>query len=229
MKKHLLKYVVDLFVIVFGISISFLIEKRNANNYKEELKNQSLQRIVANIEVDLEDLDFNYNVNKSASKAINWLVENNHNLLNISKDSVGFYLSNAVSNNTVFVDNQEEYRTLQNSGLIELIENEKVVSNLQKKYIRHEWYKKIEDIIMSEGITLSNFLYENTILRSEKKDDYGFPHDRVSLMKSTIPNEVLERLKNKKLFHDYYLNSITTRIKNDNQLIEYIKTEVITQ
>ena len=229
MKKHLLKYALDFLVIVFGISISFLIEKRNANNYKEELKNQSLQRIVTNINVDLEDLDFNYNVNKSASKAINWLVENNHNLLNISNDSVGFYLSNAVLNNTVFVDNQEEYRALQNSGLIELIENEKVVSYLQKKYIYHEFYKKIEDGIMSEGIVLSNFLYQNTILRSEKKDDYGYYYDRVSLMKSTIPNEVLERLKNKKAFHDMYLNAITARIKNDNQLIEYLKTEAITQ
>jgi hypothetical protein len=212
-----------------GISISFLMEKRNANKYKEELKNQSLQRIIKNTEVDLNDFDFNYNVNKSASKAINWLVENNDNLLNISNDSVGFYLNNAVLLNTIFVDNQEEYRALQNSGLIELIENEKVVTYLQNKYIYHEFYKKIEAEIMTEGRALSDFLYENTVLKDEKRDDYGYYYNRVSKLKNTIPNEVLERLKNKKGLHDYYVNAIKNRIINDSLLIDYLNTEAITQ
>ena len=45
MKKYLLKYSLEFLVIVMGISISFLIEKRNAKDYQEELKNQSLKRI----------------------------------------------------------------------------------------------------------------------------------------------------------------------------------------
>lgn len=229
MKKYLLKYSIEFLVIVMGISISFLMEKRNANKYKEELKNQSLQRIIKNTEVDLNDFDFNYNVNKSASKAINWLVENNDNLLNISNDSVGFYLNNAVLLNTIFVDNQEEYRALQNSGLIELIENEKVVTYLQNKYIYHEFYKKIEAEIMTEGRALSDFLYENTVLKDEKRDDYGYYYNRVSKLKNTIPNEVLERLKNKKGLHDYYVNAIKNRIINDSLLINYLNTEAITQ
>jgi len=229
MKKYLLKYSIEFLVIVMGISISFLMEKRNANKYKEELKNQSLQRIIKNTEVDLNDFDFNYNVNKSASKAINWLVENNDNLLNISNDSVGFYLNNAVLLNTIFVDNQEEYRALQNSGLIELIENEKVVTYLQNKYIYHEFYKKIEAEIMTEGRALSDFLYENTVLKDEKRDDYGYYYNRVSKLKNTIPNEVLERLKNKKGLHDYYVNAIKNRIINDSLLIDFLNTEAITQ
>ena len=229
MKKYLFKYSIEFLVIVMGISISFLMEKRNANKYKEELKNQSLQRIIKNTEVDLNDFDFNYNVNKSASKAINWLVENNDNLLNISNDSVGFYLNNAVLLNTIFVDNQEEYRALQNSGLIELIENEKVVTYLQNKYIYHEFYKKIEAEIMTEGRALSDFLYENTVLKDEKRDDYGYYYNRVSKLKNTIPNEVLERLKNKKGLHDYYVNAIKNRIINDSLLIDFLNTEAITQ
>ena len=73
------------------------------------------------------------------------------NYSNISKDSIGIYLNNAILLNTVFVDNQEEYRALQNSGLIELIENEKAVTALQNKYIYHEFYKKIEDVIIKEA------------------------------------------------------------------------------
>ena len=143
MKKYLLKYSLEFLVIVMGISISFFIEKRNAKDYQEELKNQSLKRIIKNIEVDIIDLKYNIKVNTIAANATNWLVKNNTNYSNISKDSVGIYLNNAILLNTIFVDNQEEYRALQNSGLIELIENEKAVTALQNKYIYHEFYKKI--------------------------------------------------------------------------------------
>ena len=135
MKKYLLKYSLEFLVIVMGISISFFIEKRNAKDYQEELKNQSLKRIIKNIEVDIKDLKFNFNVQTIASNATDWLVKNNTNYSNISQDSIGIYLNNAILLNTIFVDNQEEYRALQNSGLIELIENEKAVTALQNKYI----------------------------------------------------------------------------------------------
>jgi len=82
---------------------------------------------------------------------------------------------------------------------------------------------------MTEGRALSDFLYENTVLKDEKRDDYGYYYNRVSKLKNTIPNEVLERLKNKKGLHDYYVNAIKNRIINDSLLIDYLNTEAITQ
>lgn len=225
MKKYLLKYSLEFLVIVMGISISFLIEKRNAKDYQEELKNQSLKRIIKNIEVDIIDLKYNINVNTIASNATDWLVKNNDNYSNISKDSIGIYLNNAILSNTVFVDNQEEYRALQNSGLIELIENEKAVTALQNKYIYHEFYKKIEDVILKEAFFLSDFIYENTLLKSQILNENGLIYDRVYLMKNKIPHKVLERLKTKGFYHSFYADKIKSRIRNDSLLIEYLKTE----
>ena len=225
MKKYLLKYSLEFLVIVMGISISFFIEKRNAKDYQEELKNQSLKRIIKNIEVDIIDLKYNVNVNTIASNATDWLVKNNDNYSNISKDSIGIYLNNAILSNTVFVDNQEEYRALQNSGLIELIENEKAVTALQNKYIYHGFYKKIEDVILKEAFFLSDFIYENTLLKSQILNENGFIYDRVYLMKNKIPHKVLERLKTKGFFHSFYADRIKSRIRNDSLLIEYLKTE----
>jgi len=225
MKKYLLKYSLEFLVIVMGISISFFIEKRNAKDYQEELKNQSLKRIIKNIEVDIIDLKYNIKVNTIAANATNWLVKNNTNYSNISKDSIGIYLNNAILLNTVFVDNQEEYRALQNSGLIELIENEKAVTALQNKYIYHGFYKKIEDIIIKEASLLSDFLYENTLLKSQNINEYGYNYDRVYLAKNKIPHKVLERLKVKTGYHSYYADRIKNRIKYDSLLIEYLKTE----
>ena len=225
MKKYLLKYSLEFLVIVMGISISFLIEKRNAKDYQEELKNQSLKRIIKNIEVDIIDLKYNINVNTIASNATDWLVKNNDNYSNISKDSIGIYLNNAILSNTAFVDNQEEYRALQNSGLIELIENEKAVTALQNKYIYHEFYKKIEDVILKEAFFLSDFIYENTLLKSQILNENGLIYDRVYLRKNKIPHKVLERLKTKGFYHSFYADKIKSRITNDSLLIEYLKTE----
>jgi phosphopantetheine adenylyltransferase len=225
MKKYLLKYSLEFLVIVMGISISFFIEKRNAKDYQEELKNQSLKRIIKNIEVDIIDLKYNIKVNTIAANATNWLVKNNTNYSNISKDSIGIYLNNAILLNTVFVDNQEEYRALQNSGLIELIENEKAVTALQNKYIYHGFYKKLEDVIIKEASFLSDFIYETTLLKSQNINEYGFIYDRVYLMKNKIPHKVLERLKMKGYYHFFYADRIKSRIRNDSLLIEYLKTE----
>ena len=224
MKKYFFRYSLEFLVIVMGITISFLIEKENANDYKEELKNQSLKMIIKNIEVDLIDLKFNYEVQTIASNAVDWLIKNN-NHSNISKDSIGIYLSNAILMNTIFVDNQEEYRALQNSGLIELIENEKAVTALQNKYIYHDFYKKLEEVIIKEATFLSDFMYENTLLKSQNKNEYGYTYDRVYLTKNKIPHKVIERLKQKASFHSYYADLIKYRIKNDSLLIEYLKTE----
>ena len=60
---------------IFGISLSFYFEKQNAIAYKEDLKNQSLKRILKNIEVDLNDYSFNIEAHNMAIKSADWLYE----------------------------------------------------------------------------------------------------------------------------------------------------------
>ena len=44
MKSLVAKYLVEFIVIITGISLSFYVENLNQNNYKENLKNQSLKK-----------------------------------------------------------------------------------------------------------------------------------------------------------------------------------------
>ena len=133
MKNTIAKYLIEFIVIITGISLSFYVEKLNETNYKENLKNQSLGRILKNIEVDTKDFKFNLDANKKSIYSTEWLAERNDKLQQYSRDSVGYHLNRAIFFNTILVDNQEEYRGLQNSGLIELIDNENLVTNLQEK------------------------------------------------------------------------------------------------
>ena len=151
MKKLVAKYLLEFLVIVIGISLSFYIEKENENTYRDNLKNQSLKRILENIADDTRDFKFNQEALKRAIHSTNWIIDRNRKLKMYSRDSIGFHLNRAIYFNTIFVDNQEEYRGLQNSGLMEMIENENLVSNIQGKYVSHEFFKKIESLIMEKA------------------------------------------------------------------------------
>ena len=225
-KKYIVRYSLEFLVIVLGISLSFYIEKRNANNYKQSLKNQSLNRISKNIKVDIADMKFNYKAHSIASKSIDWIVNNNSKLLNKSKDSTGIYFTNAIQLSTIFVDNQEEYRALQNSGLIELIELEEVVLALQNKYSSHEFYKQIENEITSKNKQLEGILFKNTLLENESLNEVGFPAGRIFTGNEKISQFNIERLKDKKFWHEFYKKRIKVLIKKDSTLIELIKNEI---
>jgi hypothetical protein len=224
MKKLIIKYTLEFIVIVVGISLSFYVEKLNEANYKENLKNQSLKRILKNIEVDTGDFEFNSSALKKAIKSSEWII--NKELKELSRDSIGFHLNRALYYNTIFVDNQEEYRSLQNSGLIEIIENEDLVVNLQEKYITHEFMKKIEEIIIKKSEKFGEFIYNNTKYKSFEVDELGLPFDRTYIGNKVLPNQIIEMISDLMFYRNFYLGRIENRTKSDSILISEIKNEI---
>ena len=225
MNKLIIRYVLEFLVIVIGISLSFYFEKQNAIAYKEDLKNQSLKRILKNIEVDLNDYSFNIEAHNMAIKSADWLYEKSNNLSLYSKDSIGYHLGIATTINTIFVDIQEEYRALQNSGLIELIENDQIVIGLQNKYTIHSFLKKIEEYIMKSKDPLFNFLFDNTKLISREVNSLGLPYNRVFVGKK-IPFNIIERINESITWHRFYLKQVLNRKQKDQLLIELIDSEI---
>ena len=132
MKKYLVRYSLEFIVIVTGISISFYVEKQNAINYKEELKIESLKKLKENLIKELDGFHYDYDVHSRAGNYSDIIYNKGYNLYRNDKDSLGFYLSFLKDAGTIFVENDEEYSALNNSGLIELIENRKLVVLLQK-------------------------------------------------------------------------------------------------
>lgn len=147
MKKYLAKYVVEFFVVVTGVLISFYVEKHRASAYKEDLKNHSLSRLKANIEADIADSWINHRIHSRAVSACRSLIRNCDTYQAHHRDSIGHYLSIASKTWTIFIDNPEEYLTLRNSGLIELVENDSLIMLLQQKYSSHQIYKQYESHI----------------------------------------------------------------------------------
>ena len=227
MTKSITKYLFEFIVIFFGISVSFQFDKYNQEIQKKTLKNQSLNRILKNIQVDMNDLVFNLNIHTIGIESINWILDNYSNE-KIDRVKFGKELTNSIFSNTIFVDNQEEYRSLQNSGLIEKIENDSLVYNLQNKYSSHFFYKKIE-----EGITnlindrLMNFHYKNSISEDSITSTLDFINNgRIYVGEFPLERNIVEIIKKKKMYHHFYVERIKGRMKRDSILLKQIKEEI---
>ena len=218
-------YIVEFAVILLGISVSVMIEKNNAREYKENIKNQSLERILSNIRTDSVDFEFNISVHTPAAKSCSWVFDRRYNLEAEHPDSVGKHCSMCVMGQTIFLDNQEEYRTLQNSGLMELIENDTLARALQGKYVQHEFLHKIESTI-NESANTSMDTYFATM---ESTADMAYFKGYIPLKRwngTPLPAAYLERLSLLQFMHDMYAERMAARKKRDAQLTAWTRAEI---
>ena len=227
MKKIILKYFIEFLVIFFGITISFYWEKQNALSYKEELKNASLYKIKQNILYEKEDFEFNLNIHNDAVKAI-------YNLYDFDKyedikykDSLSDYLFKSLDYVTLLIENTEEYTSLKNSGLIELIENQEIVTLLQNKYSNHKFIKEIETIILRDfSPELRDFVSRNTKYNLEGEKYFGVMEPKKYLSKNKIPQHILEKFMNKAQYHKTYVMYVDRQLKMDSEIISKIDNEI---
>ena len=203
-------YVVEFAVILLGISVSVFIEKNNARDYKESVKDQSLSRILTNIRQDSADYVFNMSVHKPAAESCAWMFERRDNIAAEHPDSVGKHCSMCLMAQTIFMDNQEEYRTLQNSGLIELIENDKLARALQGKYVQHEFLRKIEKFVADASEKQHDIFYRSMTTREDADSFMGY----VKLRRwngSPLDRPFLERLDDIGFWHKAYATRLGYR------------------
>ena len=227
MKKIFFKYILEFIVIVFGITISFYLEKQNAISYKEDLKNESLKKLRVNVSQDIGDNLYNLDQHQRAYHASNILATKGLELYQRDKDSLGYYLVAAGQISTIFVDNSEEYNALRNSGLIELIDNDSLVSLLQQKYSEHIFIKEFERTILDQSFKMASIIAEKieTAAKIKLKGQpfYWSPYK---------PNEPFLSDKELNLFlfkgalHETYLNLIERSIVADSAILLKIDKEI---
>ena len=227
MKKTIVKYFIEFIVIVIGVSISFYAENYNDSLNKIQLKNQSLNRILENLKVDNEDNRWNYKAHSESLISSEWILTNRNNLSAYSRDTIGFHISKAINMITYFVDNQEEYKTIQSSGYIEYIENESLVKGLQYKYVIHELMKFIEGEIRSRAKVLADFEFKNSKINNDSMYMGFYLFNKRYIGDLEIPNEIYDRIIEKARWQKKYLSNIKRRIQSDSILANEINKEIL--
>ena len=217
-------YIVEFAVILLGITVSVTIEKNNAREYKREVKDQGLTRILDNLAQDSLDMEYNISVHLTAKASCQWVLDHRYDISEQHPDTIGKNCAICIQGQTIFVDNQEEYRTLQNSGLLEFIENDQMARALQTKYAQHDFIKKLESYLLDFAAEqhpdlfrcLSSYpgvpFYKKAPLRRWNGTDFGAPFFERTLELITM--------------HDMYIQMMQDRLTGDTQLKNWIRAEL---
>ena len=173
MNKILARGGIEFLAVLIGLSGSLWIDNSIKENEHKEQNKKILTRLYSNLIADSSDGVWNKNAYERAIKGsenvIKWCDSNpNYSMIN---DSIEKDIS-AMLIGIVFVNNEEEYNALKNSGRMDLVNNEKLIINLHKYYTSLRFIKQIDklqvDIIYNNLMPfIQNYsdelLYDRTI------------------------------------------------------------------
>ena len=229
MRKFFFKYTVEFFVLITGLLITFYIEDQNELRYKIDLKNQSLTRLIRNIETDISDQRTNlFKIDKTISY-YNVIAERGDELFETDKDSLGYYLTAISRSSTIFLSNVEEYLTLRNSGLIELIESDTLVMLLQTRTAGFKAFKKVEDKIIDAEKAVADLVINKTAkISTGDIEFFGYHHGRYSSYNSPDPlsDTEVNTIRQMANMCEFYRPFVERFLETDKKLIELIKNEI---
>ena len=132
---------VEFIAVLFGISLSFYLEDVRQENNLRKLNHQILERMNETINDDIKDLEENIAVHKLAISSCKWI--RSSPLTDVNLDSLSYHLSVSAFA-TVYVPNEEEYKTIISSGQIEVIKNSLLIKAIYGKYRQHSFLRTIE-------------------------------------------------------------------------------------
>jgi hypothetical protein len=118
------RYIFEIFIIVFSVTISFYIQDVLNENDRIEIKNKALSGVLNDIEGDRYSLNEGLEINKNRRKSIDAFI--NKKIDNTIISGIRRYKS--------FLGNNSNYETLQSTGAIESIENQELFVNLNNYY-----------------------------------------------------------------------------------------------
>ena len=177
MKNILARGGVEFLAVLIGLSGSLWIDNSIKENEHKEQNKKILTRLYSNLIADSSDGVWNKNAYERAIKGsenvIKWCDSNpNYSMID---DSIEKDIS-AMLIGIIFVNNEEEYNALKNSGRMDLVNNEELIINLHKYYTSLRFIKQIDklqvDIIYNNLMPfIQNYsdelLYDRTIPKNK--------------------------------------------------------------
>ena len=73
---------------------------------------------------------------------------------------------------------------------------------------------------------LEDFSSKNLRYNSYRTDEIGLSNDRIFIGRKNIPYNIIESLKDKRTYHNFYTFQIKERLEADKILVDQIKKEI---
>lgn len=218
-------YALEFLVILLGITVSFYLEKSRVKSQEASLKNQSLTRILQNVQSDQSEFALNMAVHEMAARSCDWLFEHRQTHTSAHPDTLGHHCSVCIDGQTLFVDNQEEYLSLRNSGLLELIEDSTLVRLLQEKFVYHEYLHRLDDYNSTLVAPYRNMLFTHFDL----PDSIQFAMDFIALRQwngAPLPAGLFQFAYDVSEWHMAYVWAMEEQSESDQELIGRLQLEM---
>ena len=138
---------IEFLAVLLGLSGSLWIDNIVKENDHKEQNRKILKRLYNNMVADSTDGVWNKNAYERAiegsENVIKWCDKNpDYSMID---DSIEKDIS-AMLIGVIFVNNEEEYNALKNSGRMDLIDNEELIINLHKYYTNLRFIKQIDKL-----------------------------------------------------------------------------------
>ena len=220
------RYVFEIFVIIFSVTISFYIQDILNEKDKEKLKNNTLKGVLIDMETDINHYTLALDILK-------------YRLVQADSLILRFYEGNRINNVRNYWSFQGQkisMNSLVNTGAIEYIKNPQLLRELSFHYDFHydsmrDNSNAFENLFVSlmdylnknyevEGIGSLKFEDLNNIGKTFESTYYRFSNKEINKMKNDI--WLRNHMYNYKLILRLYLSGYTTgleRIKRINELI----------
>jgi len=231
MEVHRPKFIKGFFeevvIILVSISLAVIAERMVEHYVHNKEGKEALARLAAEMKRDTEDFVFNVNIHKNALEAEDKITAWATGQIEISEDSLGTYLSNALDF-TFFASNTSEFESLKATSKLAYIENHELLSKIIVNYNRYEDFK----LATQSGLDIVQKLF--AIIRLKTKYKFNTmnqqPHylfDGASIKNNLKGNqEFLNLLQEKKLNDTQALLWNQRGLDRANELIKEIQEDI---
>ena len=198
-------YLIEIFVIILGISVSLALEQWQERSKESRLENIYLNNLLSDIEVDIQSL---HNVSLGTQK----ILDRGNELLGYARNpgkniSSGQVVADvrSIFGRPKFFSSDATFSDLKSSGNLQLLKDIQLKNLLFAYYSQALIIKEMQDAEQLATITLSG----NYFLKR-------FPlHDSDSLTALSQPDGIVDVIKNFE-----FENNVILRVQNRNELLE---------
>ena len=228
MKKSILntpafRYIFEIIVIVFSVTLSFYIQDVLNDRDKIELKDIGLEAVLSDLKKDENFYKFGVKGIKRTSLYIDSITDN-HSFISskIFERGVKRYFG--------FIGQDRNYNSMISTGSIEFIENKDLEETIHLYYTRN--YDLMKDFAQQDEKYFNelekyiNSKYDVDILEFDKNGYYNFIYDESVLKKMASDKTLRTLLLQKKWSNHVYIRQMNNSLERIARLKELIDSEL---
>ena len=225
LNKPAFRYIFEIIVIVFSVTLSFYIQDVLNDREKIELKNNGLSGVLSDLNNDLDFFTYGEKKIQNTSHYIDSIINPNSKISNHT-------INNGTKRYFGFIGRDGNFNSIVSTGAIEYIANDELSQKINQYYVSYysllKDYARQDEENYKEIVKYLNNNYSTKNLEEVESGSVGvdFVYDNSSNQKMKIDRVLKNFLLQKKWGHNIYLSGLRSAIEINKSLQKLIQSEL---